>query len=249
MSSHLRQLEIDRLLAQETHGLEAALLHLEACDACRSRLEVQRQEQLAFVEPRAQAEAEKLLFLAAQRSRVGHRARVLKVVGSVAAAAVIAILCFPALRGHEALPEYSLSVSHGSQTLRDGSVSASTVPRFAPHSRLRLDLRPAKTFRGVVEARVWAEQDDRLERVPLAVKTSAEGAVRLEGVVGDHFFLSPGQYTLWVIVFQRGDYDDNAAVRAAIARGGLPGEEGAILSAEVVIDAENKDQSPVFSPH
>ena len=164
----------------------------------------------------------------------------LSTVGSLAAAAVAFVCTIVFTRG-EPLPEYAFSVSHGSQTLRDGKAPAPEVPRFALHSRLRIDLRPAKAVKGALETRVWAEQGDRLHQIHLLVKTSKNGALRLEGVLGEDFSLPPGRYTLWVFIFQQGDYDDAGAIRAAIERGHLPEGEGVLLKTEVVFDENSED--------
>ncbi|MCU0664547.1 MAG: hypothetical protein MUC50_19745 [Myxococcota bacterium] len=241
---HLRQFDIDRLLAGETHGLEAVITHADDCQTCRAKFEEQRQAQRAYIEPRAQAESEKLVALAAQRAKTTARARTLSAIASVAAAAAIAFVCAVFFTGREPLPEYSLSVSHGTRALRDDKEPAPQVPRFSPHSRLRIDLRPANAYKGTVQTRVWAEQEDHLQQARLAVKTSGEGALRLEGVVGEDFSLPPGTHTLWVFIFHRGNYDDEAAIRAAITNGRLAGDDGALLKTEIVIGASNEAPVP-----
>lgn len=248
-SKHLRQLEIDRLLGGERQGLETALSHLEKCEACQSRFEGQQQEQQDYVEPRAQIESERLLFLAAQRVQTTRlQRRRLSALVSLAAAAMVAFVTTMIFARREPLPQYTFSISHGSQILRDGNAAEPAVPRFTPHSRLRIDLRPAKAVKGPVTTQVWAEQGDRLQQLPLSVKASRDGALRLEGVFGEDFTLPLGRHNLWVFIFQEDNPDDEATIRGAIQNGSLPDGTGLLLKTEVIFDEKNEDQAHSRSP-
>ena len=246
-SRHLRQLEIDRLLGGEQQGLEEARSHLQGCEACRRELERQQQEIQTYVESRARSEAAKLVSLAEQRVQARHSRRRISAIASLAAAAMVAFVFTIFLTRGAPLPGYTFSVSHGSQSFRDGNGSAPDVPRFAPHSRLRIDLRPATAVGDPPQTQVWAARGDSLQQLQLSVKASSDGALRLEGVFEEDFSLPPGNYTLWIFIYQQGDHKDATLIRAAIEKGRLPQGDGVLLKTPVVFDKNN--DAPAPPPH
>jgi hypothetical protein len=119
---------------------------------------------------------------------------------AAAAAALVTAAVLPLWRG-AALPGYEMRLEGAVRTER----SAPAVPQgrlvFAPGNRFELVLTPARSAGTSVEARAFVAEGDRL--VPLdapAPQRSADGALRIAGVVGHDVRLPAGDFDLLVAV-------------------------------------------------
>ncbi len=128
--------------------------------------------------------------------------------GSLAAASAVAASLLLLLRGPGGLPHlpvYTAELSGGSQILRGGDLVLGP-PVFTLGSLLTLEVRPAQSVNGLVEARSFLTRGEEVVRwerePPLEV---AGGAVRLRGTLGEEIRLPAGDWRLWIVLARPGE--------------------------------------------
>lgn len=124
-------------------------------------------------------------------------------VPALALCSVLA-LWMPNEGGEAALPVYGVTVSSYEKQARGAGDPVAAVPGYSVNSRLVLVLRPATAVSGEILARVYLRAPDGVSRVEIAPRISEGGAIRVEGLVGEHFPAVAGEYELLVVV-SRGD--------------------------------------------
>ncbi len=112
------------------------------------------------------------------------------------------------------LPAYAWQLSGQVQDVR-GVPSAPTplAPTFAPGGRFELVLRPQTALLGEIAVQTFWSQGDDLRSLALPVETSASGAIRIAGTVGQEIDLPPGSSTLWVVIGRPGKLPAAQALR------------------------------------
>jgi hypothetical protein len=130
---------------------------------------------------------------------------------AAAAAAVLAVL----LR-LPPLPAYSLAeISGGSRATRGEATAAG---EWAPGDRFEASLRPqTEVRRGSLQARAFLVRGGELRTLRLRSQFDRRGSVKLEGLLDRD--LSPGNWTLWVVVVRRGAAPDPTDLRSLPASG------------------------------
>ncbi len=187
-----------------------------------------REAPISLAERRAQVEE----LEATPRSRAGW----IGGAGLLAAAAAVLLWVRPFSGAgvgdavvDEALPGYSLVVRNRSvMEARSADEKAEPTARYRPSSRVHWVLSPERGFAGTVAVAVLARRHGgpaRLLRVDAAaLERSPEGAVTLRGRLDELLPLSPGEWTLSVLVG---------------AAGALP---DAVEAAEALVDARDREE-------
>ena len=131
--------------------------------------------------------------------------RTWKLSGWAAAAAALAALLVVFVRP-PALPDYALADLSGGTRATRGAASAGAT--FAPGDRFQVALRPQTGVRdgSALEAQAFLGasrvRDNALRRVEVHTRFDAAGSVKVEGALDPE--LSPGDWTLWLIVGRPG---------------------------------------------
>ena len=127
--------------------------------------------------------------------------------------------------GHqEGLPAYGVTVSSYDKALRGADTGADSVPEFSVGSRLGVILRPATALDFKVQARLYLKGAEGVVRLGLSPLISEQGAIRVEGIVGEDFPGAPGEYELWVVVSGESRWPAASALEEKlIIEDGVPG--------------------------
>jgi len=160
--------------------------------------------------------------------------------GSLAAAAVAASGLLLVVRGPATMPPlplYSAELSGRIQTLRGGPGPATGPQPFAPGSRLSLVVQPERAVAGEVEARALLGRG--AEIVPWQpaprLDISAQGAVRLEGTIGEDIRLPPGPERVWIVVGRRGKIPPDSELVTALRDGRTSNRHWQAVSADLIV--------------
>lgn len=144
-------------------------------------------------------------------------------VTGLSAAAAAALIVWIALPESAAtLPEYSETAFEGGikRVRSDDAAAVPKTPVFEPSSHLRWSIAPAVNADAPVDVRVRASGAAELCLVVNHGKRIADsGAVELSGTVHDLFALTPGQWTLTLLVGRRERLDELADPCAPEAEG------------------------------
>jgi hypothetical protein len=153
--------------------------------------------------------------------------------GWLAAAAAAASVLVLVVRGPATMPPlplYSAQLSGGIQTFRGESGPATGPQLFAPGSPLKLVVTPEQTVAGEVEARALLARGAKgvscLQAPPAPpappaprLDISADGAVLLEGTIGEDIRLPPGPWRMWIVVGRRGKIPPASELATALCAG------------------------------
>lgn len=125
------------------------------------------------------------------------------------------------------LPSYELSLAGALRTERSAAPPADTrepVP-FAFGNRFELLLTPATSAGSEVAARVYVSHAGSLdELVTPTPERSADGALRISGVVGEQLRLPEGEFALLVVVGRPGALPDARALAERLSQASLARE-------------------------
>lgn len=183
--------ELERL-AGESPEAKAAHEAFRPLDAAAKERIVARLEQ--------EGAGKKVVSLAARR-------RLARVVVPALAALAAGVLLFVLPRsGAAPVPDYALSFS-GEQAVR-ADVPEAEVPRVGPGSRFTVLLRPQRAVEGKVEARAFLVRPGEARAWSPRLEVSEEGAVRIQGEGAALASVSPGEWTLAVVVGRPGSLPD-----------------------------------------
>lgn len=146
-----------------------------------------------------------------------------------AVAAVLLVLNLP--RSHSGLPLYSIELSGGLRTERNGTTAREDLPVLGPGGRLDVVLRPAAAVRGVVDARVFAASGGQWVPLEIPAEVAPTGAVRLLVSGRDLDFAPSGTLELRIAVGRPDSLPDTSE----IARGSAAGARWQLLTASIII--------------
>jgi len=119
-----------------------------------------------------------------------------------------------------ALPGYGLRLD-GQVTLMRGESPPPQAAPFAAGNTFRLVLTPETRVDGEVAARAYLLSDGSIEPLPApAPRTSDDGAVLIEGEVGDDVLLPQGAARILVVVGRESKLPDPAALAARLGAAG-----------------------------
>lgn len=120
------------------------------------------------------------------------------------------------------LPLYMAELSAGDQELRGSEHQPGELPSFSPGSLLTLRLEPEEAPDGEVEVRCcFFLRGAEVVRWRAKVEQGAAGVVRVRGALGKDFALSPGDWTVWVVVGRSGKIPREAELVAALRAGSV----------------------------
>jgi hypothetical protein len=169
------------------------------------------------------------------RARVAPRRRwAPPAIGALLAAAA-AMLLVQRLALHPAAPpEYELAVEGAASQERGPGAAPSPVARVARGGRLVLVARPKAPAKTRLEAAAWIEAPPgSFARWPVAVRTSEEGAFRLDADPGALASLPSGRCRLVVFVGAPDRMPGDAGAAARAAAGGQPDVEALVQELDV----------------
>jgi hypothetical protein len=163
-----------------------------------------------------------------------------RLAGWLGAAAVAASGLFLVVRGPAApppLPLYSAKLSGGIQTLRGASSPAAGPQLFAPGSRLKLVVSPEYPVAGEVEARALLARGAEIVPWPLAPRPdiSVQGAVLLQGTIGEDIRLPPGPSRVWIVVGLQGKIPPAGELVTALRAGRMHNHHWRAVSADLSV--------------
>lgn len=141
-----------------------------------------------------------------QPSPAAHipRRRVHHGVGWAAAIALALVLGIATRSTPDAmLPDYSLETAGLDQSMRstvaaDGPAER-VLPKVSLGNRLVLSLRPQDAVDARVIGELWLASPPAATLLPTAVTVSAQGALRVDAVVGSGIDLGTGRHRLWLV--------------------------------------------------
>jgi hypothetical protein len=141
-------------------------------------------------------------------------------------AAAVAASLFFLLRGPALppLPVYTAELAGGAQTYRGREAAPNGPQVFVPGSPLTLTVTPETAVQGGVEARAFlsplAGKGDLQAWEPAPpLESTEQGAVRLQGTVGQEIRLSPGDWRVWIVVGRKGGIPSLERLRAELRAG------------------------------
>jgi hypothetical protein len=157
-----------------------------------------------------------------------HRRRWVWTGAGVAAVAAASVVVF-SIGIRPALPDYTVQVQAGEARLRGGAAAAPETAAGGPAAGSAADVllsagdslvvrvRPETPVTAPIEARWFAARRGEVPRQlrGAGAEGSSNGAVRLSGTVGHDLDLTPGVWSLWVMVGRTGALPDAALLRAA----------------------------------
>lgn len=107
----------------------------------------------------------------------------------------------PTEPGGVTLPGFSLTVRNETvQEIRSDSTPTEGVAPYLPTSQIDWVIRPERSIAEPVEIRILAEGASRMLITPQDAEVSERGVVRLRGTIEDTLGLSPGRWSLRILV-------------------------------------------------
>jgi hypothetical protein len=167
-----------------------------------------------------------------------------RIGGWLTAAAAVAACLFVLLRSPApmpALPVYTAELSGGVQTMRgDEPDPAGRQPAFGPGSILTLVARPEKSIDGrELDARgFFSPQTGKADLTPWKpeIKIVDNGAVRLSGTLDDEIQLSPGAWTVWVVVARKGKIPSVSELQSELLAGRTQHSDWQALHVDLLVE-------------
>jgi hypothetical protein len=137
---------------------------------------------------------------------VMRRAEVWVGLAAAVAAGVFFLVQTPSL---PPLPAYEANLSGGAQPYRGGEpVPTSGLQVFVPDSPLTLTVTPSTAVQDVEARALLSPLSGKGDVLPWEPKARLEitdqGAVRLQGTLGQEIQLSPGDWRIWIVVGRKG---------------------------------------------